>query len=314
MPSHRRRQRTAVSNRSAGVHVLDLALIYAELERMPGVTQADIARKYQKSAGYVSVLCRLGQSVRSLPPEAREALRVPRITFKAAQAAVSRYPAPADRAALLAALQELAAGRPATRSRQRSMTGGTAAWREPVPYGSHEDPIDPVPLPPSLAKPPAEAYVFRWNAEAVARDPGGVLEDYERFVRETTADVVMRLRRALDGRLDGGAVTPTRSVPATDRTAPGSAPTPDAPATPSLAREPVAKPATILDADLSLRQLTARIDAQLKAHRERMAEFLAERERARSRRSTTTPPAAGVPPTPSARPEFTAAELEADLE
>lgn len=317
MPPLRRRQRARTSARPSSVHVLDLALIYAELERSPGVTQADIARKYRKSAGYVSVLCRLGQAVRTLPPEARETLRVRHVTFKAAQVAVSRHPSPRDRAGLVAALQELAAGRPTTPARRRSTTGGTAEWREPVSYGPDEDPIDPLPLPAAFAKPPAEAYVFRWDAAAVARDPAAVLEAYERFVRETTADVVLRLRVALGDRERRTTRATGSAEGAVPRGGAASGPSgPAAAAEPSPTTAPTRDPATTIAGELSLRQLTARVDAQLKAHRERMAEFLAERERARARRASgagaVMAPDAASEAGPQAAQDVTTADLDAD--
>lgn len=253
MPPRRARPRSTLSTTRPGVHALDLALLYAELERVRGVTQADIARTYRKSPGYVSVLCRLGRALRTLPVDEREALRVPHLTFKAAQTAVSRT---ANADALLATLRQLAAARPPAR-RRRSRTGTAGAWAEPVERGGHEDLIDPVPLPSAAVATLSDAYTFTWDAAAAARDPAAALAAYEQFVRATTAEVVARLRRTLDDR-----ALELDPRPA----AVGPAELPDS-----------AADAGRVSSELSLRQLTARVDATLMAHRERMAQFLAER-------------------------------------
>lgn len=66
------------------VHIVDRALDYAALAAA-GLSAARIARKRRRSAGYVSILLRLGQAIQSLEPAELAALRSPRITWKLAQ-------------------------------------------------------------------------------------------------------------------------------------------------------------------------------------------------------------------------------------
>ncbi len=230
--------------------MVDLALFFAELARAPGVTQADLGRRYRKSAGYVSILCRLGRALEGLPPLQRDALRVPHVTLKAAQGLVSRYP---DAAALRAAASRLAASPPPTRRRARA--GSPGQWDRP-PAGP--DVIDPLPEPPA-ARSRQDAFVYTWDADAARRDPAAALARFEAFVRETTDEVIARLRRT------AGDVGPASTRPDPSRAGRGSSPIPAG-----------------FD-ELSLRQLHERVGATLRGHRARMQEFLAERGRARGR-------------------------------
>lgn len=243
-------------------------MIYAELERTDGVAQADIARRYRKSAGYVSVLCRLGRALRPLGPEERAALRVRQVTFKAAQAVVSRYASPAD---VRDALRDLA-DRPAPARRRRS-GGGLRAWRETPAFAPHEDRVDPVLRAVHDAGGGGDDFVYRWDGPAAARDPGAALAAYEAFVRATTDEVIARLRRAAGTRVHLG--------PPSESAHDAASPVRHAPT------DPVAL-------DLSLRQLNERVAATLQAHRERMAQFLADRRASRPPRGLTVahPPVA----------------------
>ena len=238
--------------------MVDVAVIYAELERA-GTSQADIARQYRKSAGYVSVLCRLGHALRTLPAEERSALRVRQVTFKAAQAVVSRH---RRGDAILGALRGLTAV--PTGPRLRRTTGGAGVWREPVATTPDEAPLDPLPLSPAEAAARAADFVFPWDPAAAARDPRAVLASFEAFVRTTTDEVVARLRRAagtLPALPDRAAWRPTGGTPF------AAAAVNDASAVPL---------------DLSIRQLNDRVSAMLRTHREKMAEFLAERDARRA--------------------------------
>ena len=66
------------------VHIVDRALDYVALSAT-GLSAARIARKRRRSAGYVSILLRLGHAIRTLEPAELAALRSPRITWKLAQ-------------------------------------------------------------------------------------------------------------------------------------------------------------------------------------------------------------------------------------
>lgn len=285
---------------SRGVHVVDVAVIYAELERA-GTSQADIARQYRKSAGYVSVLCRLGHALRTLPADERSALRVRQVTFKAAQAVVSRH---RRGDAILGALRQLAAV--PTGPRLRRTTGGAGVWREPVATRPDEAPLDPLPLSPAEAAARTADFVFPWDPTAAARDPGAVLASFEAFVRTTTDEVVARLRRAagtLPAQLDRAAWRPLGGTPLA-----GAA----------------ANDASAVPLDLSIRQLNDRVSAMLRTHREKMAEFLADRDARRggsksgdlARRTAhnlgSNPPAAATGVRPPV--EVTSEELAADLD
>jgi hypothetical protein len=310
-----------------GGHVVDLALLFAELLSAPGVTQADLGRRYRKSPGYVSVVCRLGRALRELPPDARDALRVPHFTLKAAQDLVSRH---RDPAALRAAAARLAAlppvvprGAPA-RTRARH---GTAGQWDRAPDGL--DAIDPLPEPRDAVT-RRTAFSYTWDAEAARRDPRAVLADFEAFVRETTDEVVRRLRHAAGdlGRVPlGGApsgLLPRRSLRASPHDPggrgrgpagmPSGAPEPSAadasPSGESTAGERERIFANGFD-DMALRKLNARVAETLRAHRARMDAFLAERERGRTR-------VAGGPTATGRGGSFSAlpvdpADLDADL-
>ena len=266
---------------------MDVAVLFAELERAGGAAQADIARQYRKSAGYVSVLCRLGAALRTLPPEERTALRVRPVTFKAVQAVVSRYRR-ADE--ILGALRELAASRPAPRRRRAA--GGAGLWREPPAARPDEDLLDPVPLPAALAEARAADFVYRWDDAAAVRDPAAALAAYEAFVRRMTEEVVGRLRHAA-------------GTPLGRRAARGGAAAP-----PGAVDE-----AAGIALDVSLRQLDERVAATLKAHREQMDRFLAERGAPRAAGGGPPGgwPGAGAPPRAAPPIEVTPEELEADF-
>ena len=66
------------------VHIVDRALDYAALAAT-GLSAARIAKRRRRSAGYVSILLRLGQAIQTLEPAELAALRSPRITWKLAQ-------------------------------------------------------------------------------------------------------------------------------------------------------------------------------------------------------------------------------------
>ena len=66
------------------VHIVDRALDYVALSAT-GLSAARIARKRRRSAGYVSILLRLGLAIRTLEPAELAALRSSRITWKLAQ-------------------------------------------------------------------------------------------------------------------------------------------------------------------------------------------------------------------------------------
>lgn len=265
-----------VGRSARGGHVVDLALLFAELARAPGVTQADLARRYRKSAGYVSVVCRLGRALRNAPPEVHDRLRVPHFTLKAAQALVSRHPEPA---ALRAAAVRLATTPPTARARSR--VGVPSAWdRTPARANS----LDPLPEAPDAIT-QRDAFVYTWDAEAAQRDPAAVLAEFEAFVRATTDEVVARLRHS------AGDFGPTPGRPAPGVGGRG------APSVPAGYGE------------LSLRQLHERVRATLRGHRARMDEFLADRERARGRSAARAPTADGAP-TAAAAP----GEAETDLD
>ena len=66
------------------VHIVDRALDYVALAAT-GLSAARSARTRRRSAGYVSLLLRLGHASRTLEPSELAALRSPRITWKLAQ-------------------------------------------------------------------------------------------------------------------------------------------------------------------------------------------------------------------------------------
>jgi hypothetical protein len=298
-----------------GGHVVDLALLFAELLSAPGVTQADLGRRYRKSPGYVSVVCRLGRALREMPPEARDDLRVPHFTLKAAQALVSRH---ADPATLRAAAARLAAsppvavrgGVPSLDARARARQGAPGQWdRAP----DRPDPIDPLPEPPD-AMSRRSAFVFAWDPDAARRDPRAVLAEFEVFVRAATDEVVRRLRHTAG---DLGPVSPNPpvlpgAVPAgpalrpsygagvslprggdpggagTEGATPARDGFPEA-ASPGAAHVQHAEDGAVAGAgpfaggldDTTLRRLDARVAETLRAHRARMDAFLIDRERGR---------------------------------
>ena len=246
--------------RPRGVHVVDLAVVFAELERSPGVTQADIARRYRKSPGYVSVLCRLGHALRRLSPEEREALHVPHLTFKATQAIVSRA---SDADGILRGVEALASLRPPDR-RPRAARGAAGLWHRPLP---ESDTLDPLPVESATS---AGEFVFRWDEAAARRDPGRVFAEYEEFIRAMTNNVMARLRRVVEE--TARPLLPTRRD-AADRI--------------------IGADDAWLHADLSIQQLNDRVAATLRAHRAKLDEFLAERER---RRNPPPPDGTDSPP------------------
>jgi uncharacterized small protein (DUF1192 family) len=244
---------TSASRGGAGqrVHVLDTAVLFAELELAPNTSQADIARRYRRSPGYVSVLCRFGHAVRHLPPEARDHLRVGTLTFKGVQHLVSRH---ADPVAVLRAAQALAA-RPARPRAPRARLGAPSQW-DHAPAGP--DAIDPLPESPA-ARP--DLFSFHFDEQLARRDPAAALAAFEAHVRAATDEVVARLRRA------AGDVGPP---PAREGLTPVGRP------------DAAARAARAALDELSLRQLHERVGATLRAHRERMAAFLSERDRSRA--------------------------------
>jgi hypothetical protein len=69
------------------VQVVDRALDYVALADA-GLSATRIARKRRRSAGYVSILLRLGRAIATLEPAELAALRSPRVTWKLAQRVV----------------------------------------------------------------------------------------------------------------------------------------------------------------------------------------------------------------------------------
>ena len=65
-------------------HIVDRALDYALLAEQ-GLSASRIARKRRRSAGYVSIVLRLGRAIQGMEPAELAALRSPRITWKLAQ-------------------------------------------------------------------------------------------------------------------------------------------------------------------------------------------------------------------------------------
>ncbi|MDQ6827537.1 MAG: hypothetical protein M3081_01575 [Gemmatimonadota bacterium] len=258
----RRAAALSTSSRAVGVHVVDLAVLYAELDRAPGISQADIARRYQKSQGYVSVLCRLGVALIPLFPDERDALRVPHFTFKAAQLIVTR--ARGDAGAIVRAAQSLAQSRPRPRKRRgaRSRFGasGPAQWDQPL-AGAGDD-LDPVLGFPSPLADTSDEFAYRWDEELARRDPRAALAAYEAHVDAMTTVVIARLRRAAGA--TGESLTTAKARTFGD---------------PALAL--AAAQDRLLRTDISLRELNDRVSATLRAHRAKLDAFLEQREHAR---------------------------------
>jgi hypothetical protein len=299
-----------------GVHVIDVAVLYAELERAGAgrgrTSQADIARQYRKSAGYVSILCRLGHALRALPVEARDPLRVGGVTFKAVQAIVTRHRTPE---AVVAALRTLAETRP-TRRRRR-VEGGAALWRGPVAERPHEDHLDPLPRPEGAAPVEHAEFRYRWDAELAVRDPDRVLAEYEAFVRAMTGEVVERLRRVTHARGLGAPATGRPPIPPTGKGASVTHAGRGDPVDPGGRTYSDAFPGVPLPLELSVRQLNDRVSSMLRTHRERLAQFLAEREAAyASRGSGDTAKKATTSSAPhraAAPDDVSPEEIDADL-
>jgi hypothetical protein len=222
-----------------GPHLVDTALAFATLEDS-GVLQTVIAKRYRKSAGYVSVCCRLGRALWTASEGDRATLRDARVGIKAAQRIVRREARPPEVLAALGALVTIA--KPAHRRRRGAGAGGT--WRG---LGAHRATRD--------------AWTFAWDDTAARRDPRAYLAAFEEFLHDVNDEVVDRLRTLIR----------TGTDVATDRAVEQGPPGAELPHRP---------PPTLEErrlGELSLRQLYARVDEQRRVARAAVEQELARR-------------------------------------
>lgn len=289
-----RRSGTALTRSAAPPrpHAIDLALDYHTLERQPNTTQADIARRLGRSPSAISVLCRVGEAIASLPREERAALRAPHVTYKAVQLLVSRHK---GAMALREALVAFAARMP--RPRIRSRAGGTGVWTGSSPVDPSESAIDPLPRPRGTATETTWTYTLDpsvWRA-----DPDGAMADFEAFVRQMTDGVMREVTRVLGADASRGHAT--ASGRETGR--PGT--------TLRRSETPAERAAREASFDLSLRRLLGRVDALTKAQRAELAAFEADRAAHRVERRL---PRKGLPAGGHGAPlDVDPLEVDADL-
>ncbi len=263
--------------------------MFHALEDPPRKTQADIARETGRSPAYISILCRVGDAIRALTSDERDALRQPHLTYTVLATLVSRHK---RRDSLLAAIQSLAA-RPPQR-RVRATGGGASLWTRAEPVDPSEAPLDPIPTPRAAKSRTADdAFTYVFDPAAWRADPDGALDAFESHLRDLLDGVMRRAKRALGA--SGGPLSL-------------------APAQPSRAAAQSLRDhaQTLAALDLSLRQLEARVDATRRGHRAQMTAFEVEREARRGARQRVGP-TASVPGAPEPRTPVTHEEIEADL-
>ena len=269
------------------MHPIEAARMFHALEDPPRKTQADIARETGRSPAYISILCRVGDAIRDLTADERDALRKPHLTYTALATLVSRHKRRGD---LLAAIRALVA-RPPSR-RMRSTVGGASLWTRPEPVDPAEAPLDP--LPPARgqrARVQQNAFTYVFDPAAWRDDPDAALDGFETHLRELLDGVMRGAKVAL-----GAAGGPLPLAAAQPRRA----------AVPQELREHAT---TLVALDLSLRQLEARVEAARRGHRAQMTAFEAEREARRAARAART---LGTSVSAPADP-ITAEDIEADL-
>jgi hypothetical protein len=271
------------------MHPIEAARMFHALEDPPRKSQADIARETGRSPAYVSILCRVGDAIRDLAGDERDALRQPHLTYTALATLVSRHKRRGD---LLAAIRALTA-RPPVR-RVRSTLGGASLWTRPEPVDPAEAPLDPLPAPRGArARARDDAFTYVFDAAAWREDPDAALEGFEAHLRELLDGVMRRAKRAL-----GAAGGPFPLAP--------SQPPRRTPA-PNQLRE---QTATLAALDLSLRQLEARVEAARRGHRAQIAAFEAERAARTTARVSRT---ADAPTTGGPDDPVTVQEIDDDL-
>ena len=251
----------AAAARRKRMHPIEAARMFHALEDPPRKTQADIARETGRSPAYISILCRVGDAIRELTSEQRDALRRPHVTYTALATLVSRHK---RRDSLLAAIQALATRTPQRRT--RAMVGGASLWTRPEPVDPAEAPLDPLP-PPRTASVRASENVFTYVLDPAAwrANPDVALEEFEAHLRSLLDGVMRGAKRALGAA--GGPISLASTQPR--RTPPQSL------------RDHAE---TLAALDLSLRQLEARVDATRRGHRAQLTAFEAEREARRADR------------------------------
>jgi hypothetical protein len=194
-----RRQGTGTAPKAAAakrrrMHVIEAARMYHALEDPPRKTQADIARELGRSPGYVSTLCRVGEAIRDLPSEDRDALRQPHVTYTAVATLVARQK---GRRALLAALQALARQPP--RRRSRSTLGGAASWHCAETPDPAAAPLDPLPAPrsPETVGRQSDTFTYTFDEAAWRADFDAALDGFDAHLRSLLDGVMRRARRVL---------------------------------------------------------------------------------------------------------------------
>lgn len=180
--------------RSVGRHIVDRALDYAALHR-GGLTAAQIARRRKKSKGYVSIVLRLGSALRGLDSEELEVFRSERITWKLAQRIVRADVTEAEiqrqlRYALGGFSSHNIDGRKLRKHRRNRVKGQSDMAQAPTG---------------AIAEP--GVFVWRWDAEWVARDPLGYVDAYRTYLAS--------LHRHIRGHFgEAAAVRVARAAPA----------------------------------------------------------------------------------------------------
>ena len=262
-----------------GVHPVDLARQFHALETEPHTSQADIARHFDRSPAYVSILCRVGEAIADAPPPLVEQLRAPHVTFRALRVLVARHKGARD---IRDALAAYALG-PIVGSRPRRTVGGARAWTTDDPTRAPMDPLPPTADAgaPALCCPTIgrnvgngantvtpDTFGFQWDESAARRDPAGESARFEAWMRDTVEAVVRRLAQAArqselsrkHRSADVGRVTRGATAP----------------------QDGTARVVTVAESLLSIDRMLDRADSLLREHRVRMAAVLDRREGRRS--------------------------------
>lgn len=183
--------------RSVGRHIVDRALDYVALER-GGLRAAQIARRRNKSKGYVSIVLRLGHALGGLDRDEIAVFRSERITWKLAQRIVR---AGATDAEIQRQLRYALGGfstHNIDRRKLRKHRGTVTGPKLHSPQGlesnasvGQTDALGPEP----------GVFVWRWDAGWAARDPGGYVDAYRAHLASLHRGMTTKLREAAASRI-----------------------------------------------------------------------------------------------------------------
>ena len=150
--------------------------------RARAAARTGIRKRFNRSAGYISVACRVGRALNTLPTTELERLRSARLGIKSVQRVLHRRQRDAE---IIAALHAIIAAPPGTHRASRKGRGPAPGYSQFAARDTSE-------------------WRFTWDDAAARLDPVGYLED--------VADVAVAMLEEITSRLYAMAAVPTSAA------------------------------------------------------------------------------------------------------